>query len=338
MNPETYLSDEFSIPILILGFNRPESTMKLIASLRDLKPIRVYFAVDGPRSDMDLEKVYATQACVSEIDWDVQVETRFLVSNLGCKMAVTSAIDWFFEKEEFGIILEDDCLPTIEFMHFSKRMLLKYRNNKKIMHISGSSFLPSQVSYEYNHYFSRLPVVWGWATWKRAWEEFEFNSSDKSRDAKALIQKYFENEQISKWFFRYYLESLSTSASAWSPHWIFSIIKNDGLAIAPMANLVQNIGFSNDSTHASSKTFLIFNEFKLGNLPITPDPIPIEANSRLDVMRFKVIRRADPNTFFLRRSKLLILNYLYRFIPNKLKKIVKILTVKSHKLTKFLQE
>jgi len=328
-------------PILLLGFNRPENMKKLIEALRPMKPARVYISVDGPRihNEADQAKVLATQELISEIDWDCNLEIRFLDLNYGCKLAISSGIDWLFEHEECGIILEDDCIPTLEFITFAARMLSKYEHDERVMHISGNSFFPKAPDYEFNHYFSKIFNVWGWATWKRAWNKFEFNSQDDlAINPNKLISDYYQNKARSNWFLRYYRESLSPEASAWSPHWVFSVIRSGGLAITPMANLVQNIGFTLDSTHASSKSFQAFNDFKIGGLPNLADPKSIVVEDFLDRLRFKVIRRTDPNLFLLRRLKMSVLPKVYRVSPTRMKKGVKKVTSKSKILTKFLQE
>lgn len=328
-------------PILLLGYNRPDNMRKLIEALRPMKPTRIYMSVDGPKihKEADQAKVLATQELRSEIDWDCHVETRFLDINYGCKIAISSAIDWLFEHEECGIILEDDCIPTQEFIIFAARMLSKYEQQEQVMHISGNSFFPNDPDYEFNHYFSKLFNVWGWATWKRAWDKFEFNSQDDlTINANKLISNYYQNRTLSNWFLRYYRESLSQKASAWSPHWVFSVIRNGGLAVTPMANLVKNIGFTYDSTHASSKSFQAFNDFKIGGLPNLSDPKNIVVEDFLDRFRFKVIRKTDPNLFFLRRLKLSVLPKVYRVLPNRMKTAVKKVTSRSEILTKFLQE
>jgi hypothetical protein len=306
-----------------------------------MAPTRIYFAVDGPRNHVegDKERVQATQELISEFTWLSKVESRFLSSNAGCKIAISSAIDWFFENEDYGIILEDDCVPTVEFITFATKMLDKYQNEEQVMHISANSFFLDVPEYEFNHYFSKLPGVWGWATWKRAWNKFEFNTQiNQSINADELINEFYKNRTISQWFIRYYRESLSPNASAWSPHWIFSMIRNDGLSVTPMANLVRNIGFTSDSTHASSKSFQAFNDFKFGGLPDLPDPSYIVVDNFFDRSRFRAIRKTDPNLFIMRRIKLFVLRNSYAILPARIKNKVKRLTSKSELLTKFFQE
>jgi len=332
---------ETDIAILIMGYNRPNDMRKLIDALRPIKPTRIYFSVDGARilKKGDEEKVLETQGLLNEINWDCSIKTRFLTANTGCKIAISSAIDWLFENEDCGIILEDDCIPTNEFISFATRMLTKYENDERIMHISANSFFPEIPHYEFNHYFSKLPGVWGWATWKRAWNKLEFNSEiDSELDAQGLITDFYGNRAISNWFFRYYRESLSPKASAWSPHWIFAIIQNNGLAVTPMANLVRNIGFTSDSTHATSKSFQAYNDFTFGGLPELPDPSIIVEEDYFDKLRFRVIRKTDPNLFIMRRIKIFFLTKIYLVSPYGMKRRVKKITSKSRKLTKFLEE
>ena len=335
------LKSEVETPILILGFNRPEDMRRLIEALRLIKPMRIYFAVDGPRNHIEGEKerVLATQNLIKEFNWPSKIESRFLETNAGCKIAISSAINWFFEKEDYGIILEDDCIPTLEFITFATRMLDKYKNEEQVMHISANSFFPDLPDFEFNHYFSKLPGVWGWATWKRAWNKFEFNTQfDSTINADELITEFYQNKAISKWFIRYYHESLSPNASAWSPHWIFSMIRNNGLSVTPMANLVRNIGFTSDSTHASSKSFQAFNDFKIGGLPDLPDPEGIAVENFLDKLRFQVTRKTDPNLFIMRRAKIFILPKIYSISSHRMKKRVKKVTARRNRLKKFLQE
>ena len=335
------MNNEISTPILIIGFNRPEHMQKLIEALSLIKPTTVYFAVDGPRDGIDGERqrVIATQNLIKAVSWPSKIETRFLSSNAGCKIAVSSAIDWFFENEEYGIILEDDCIPTFEFISFATRMLIKYANDEHVMHISANSFFIREPNYEFNHYFSKLPGVWGWATWKRAWDKFEFNSTRVgTRTAAELITNYYQNRAISNWFIRYYRESLSPNATTWSPHWTYTIIRNNGLSVMPTVNLVRNIGFTADSTHAYSKSFMAFNDFIFGGFPDLPDPREIVSNNFLDKLRFQVIRKTDPNLFIMRRIKVFMLPKIFKVLPTELKQRAKRLTSKSEMLTKFLQK
>ena len=100
-----------------LIFNRPDTTQQVFDVSPKGRPTRLYIAADGPRLDRagEKEKCEAARAIATDIDWDCRVETLFRDENLGCGTAVSEAITWFFNHEEEGIILEDDCLPEPSF-------------------------------------------------------------------------------------------------------------------------------------------------------------------------------------------------------------------------------
>ena len=86
-------------PVLFLIFNRPETTQQVFSAIRKAKPPRLYVAADGPRSDYsnEAESCEIARSIATNVDWDCEVKTLFRERNLGCGLAVTSAIDWFFE-------------------------------------------------------------------------------------------------------------------------------------------------------------------------------------------------------------------------------------------------
>src|SRR5262245_55441705 len=100
-------------PILLLVFNRPETTSRVFQAIRAVRPNKLYVAADGPRSDRagEAERCVEVRRIATAVDWPCEMRTLFREENLGCRRAVSGAITWFFEQEEAGIILEDDCLP-----------------------------------------------------------------------------------------------------------------------------------------------------------------------------------------------------------------------------------
>src|SRR5258707_6457605 len=180
--------------VLLIIFNRPETTKLVFEAIRKAKPARLYIAADGPREDVasDIESCIAARKAVENIDGDCKVESRFSNQILNCGVAPSSAFTWFFQHEEEGIILEDDCLPSQSFFWFCQELLERYRHDSRVMHIGGNNFLNGwQKDSDYSYYFSRSGFIWGWATWRRAWEKFDFE-----------IRKYEEAKRNG--FFRYY--------------------------------------------------------------------------------------------------------------------------------------
>ncbi|MFH0951471.1 MAG: hypothetical protein V1765_03300 [bacterium] len=243
---------EFNTPILFLIFNRPETTKKVLEQIKLVKPRQLFIAADGPRinNSDDIEKCSATRAIVNKIDWPCQVQTLFRSENLGCRLAVSTAIDWFFSQVEEGIILEDDCLPQIDFFKFCELMLNKYRDQPRVMHISGDNFLLQSLSGSISYFVSRIPNIWGWATWRRAWQLYDGQLR--------TWQNFLDQEKIKNIFKSkiqqvVWLEVLSKSAcgqeNSWDWQWTYAVFDHDGLCLNPAVNLVSNIGFDKTALH-----------------------------------------------------------------------------------------
>lgn len=242
-------------PILLIAFNRPDLTEKVFNVIREAKPQKLFFAVDGPREhkEGEAELCAQTRKIIEKVDWECEVKTLFRDKNLGCKKAVSSAISWFFDNVEQGIILEDDCLPSESFFSFCDELLEKYCNDNRVMMISGNNFLKEEnFSGDDSYYFSRIFCIWGWATWKRAWEKYDINMETYS-DFKNQKQfkNIFSNPLISHYWIKMLDRLKNNEIDTWDYQWFYSIWANNGLSIVPNINLVKNIGFSYSGTHTN---------------------------------------------------------------------------------------
>lgn len=230
--------------ILFLIFNRPETTARVFDAIRLARPARLYIAADGARKDRVGEEdvVNEVRQIVTQVDWPCEVFKLFRKSNLGCKMAITSAIDWFFETEEEGVILEDDCLPSANFFEYSSIMLQRYRNEEKIAFVTGTNYF-GQNLHSNNYFYSTFASIWGWATWKRSWMnrclEMDAWSPKEINDA---LGKFGIVSNIYLQLCYRLLTKTNIGQSTWDYQWTFAIIMNGQLAIVPSANLVSNIG------------------------------------------------------------------------------------------------
>ncbi len=244
------MSTRLSVPpILILAFNRPDTLRRLIHTLRPLAPPVLYCSQDGPRAHnpIDTKKCKEVKEVWGEIDWKCELHFLIRKKNLGCQKAVSQAITWFFETEEMGIILEDDCIPDASFFPFCGELLKKYKDDDRIMHIAGNSFIESEVS---SYHFTRYPFCWGWATWRRAWKHFDVEMVDwPSLRQSGWLQSLFPNP-ISPFFWkRMYDGVYQEKIDSWAIPWVYSVWTQNGLCIQPNINLVTNIGFGKNSTH-----------------------------------------------------------------------------------------
>ena len=244
-------------PVLLITFNRPAYVEQMIDALRHAKIENLYVFKDGPRpnNEEDLIASKRIEKIIESIDWSCSVKTNYMQNNLGCGYGPYSAISWAFQYEEELIILEDDCIPTSAFFSFCDQMLKKYRGNLKVRHISGrSQYAESKVFKEYDYIFSQYAPTWGWATWKRTWENFDMqlrNLKDFFNNGGYLNQ--FATRQEANFFNkRYYSIQKDPSIvfHVWDYQYGLHSRLNGSLGIVPAENLIQYIG--TEGTHPVS--------------------------------------------------------------------------------------
>lgn len=252
-------------PVLFLIFNRPDTTERVFNEIREAKPSRLYVAADGPRLNRQDEILLCTEALsfLSKIDWECKVETLIRTNNLGCKNAVSSAIDWFFEHEEEGIILEDDCLPAKSFFYYCDTLLEKYRDDTRIRHIAGANLHNGKKWGEASTYFTNQTHVWGWATWKRVWKDYDKDLKIYKEEevAEKLGHVFTDRFVIEEWT-RIFKELKAGKIDTWDFQLAFLNFFNHGLSVNPNVNLITNIGFRPDATHTLAA------ESPYANLPL----------------------------------------------------------------------
>lgn len=242
----------FATPILLLIFNRPETTQKVFDQIRAVKPLYLYVAADGPRPEREDDTINCQKArdIIKQVDWTCEVKTLFRDENLGCGFAVCSAITWFFEQVQEGIILEDDCLPDISFFPFCTELLSRYKSNENIYVISGINRQNGLNHGNGSYFFSHYPMTWGWATWRRAWDQFRYDiphwdQSFKSGDLDHVFQSYQE-----KIYWKKKIKLVeSEKKNIWDYQWCYAMWKNKGIGITPNINMIINLGVTNPATH-----------------------------------------------------------------------------------------
>jgi len=239
-------------PVLFIIFNRPDTTRLIFDEIKKARPAKLYIAADGPREDREGENVLCSlsRSIIEQIDWDCQVSSLYQIKNLGCKNAVASAIDWFFEKEDEGIILEDDCLPANEFFRFCDTLLTKYRYDSRIRHIGGCNLQSGIKRGDASYYFSNMTHVWGWASWKRAWIAYDRELSNYNiNDVPTQLGKIFSEPLIIETWTNIFMQVKNKEVDTWDYQLTFTNFFNNGLSAMPNVNLITNIGFRQDATH-----------------------------------------------------------------------------------------
>lgn len=234
--------------VLFLIFNRLDTTKRVFEKIKEAKPPRLYLASDGAREEKKGERETVEEVrsfVLKNINWDCRVETLFREKNLGCGKAVSSAINWFFNQERDGIILEDDCLPDKTFFTFCEELLDYYKNESSVMHISGDQFIPNFKSKD-SYYFAKNMHCWGWASWSDRWRKYQFEASKFSDD---LVKNISSDKNVQKYWLEILRRLKKKEIDTWDYQWAFSIINNKGFCINPSVNLISNIGFGLESTH-----------------------------------------------------------------------------------------
>ena len=272
------MKEQTKTPILFIVFNRPDSTKEVFDAIRKIRPLSLYIAADGPRENIVGEKELCneTREIIANIDWPCETKTLFREKNLGCKIAVSSAITWFFNNVEQGIILEDDCLPNRSFFDFCELMLEKYKHEEKVMMVAGTNNLNLREIPE-NYFFSRLYNIWGWATWRRAWQKYDIDMQDwEQRRKDKVLKKMLNNRKIANIYKGIFDSVYYDKVNTWDTQWAYSCLFNNGLSVVPKYNLVTNIGTTGTHT-PKGKNKSLFKPTKefhcefVPNLEILPD-------------------------------------------------------------------
>ncbi len=253
-------------PVIFLIFNRPDLTQRVFECIAAQKPRHLLVIADGPRNEEERELCEQTRAVI-KVDWPCQLETNFSETNLGCKERVFSGLNWAFEKVEEAIILEDDCLPHPSFFGFCAEMIDKYRDDERVMMITGDRFLPVDNS-GVSHYFSRHVHIWGWATWRRAWRLYDVEMKAWQHD-KPRVSALLTPSEV-----QLYAPLFDGAAQGfidtWDIQWMLTCFVQSGLSVIPNDNLISNIGFRQDATHTKSPN--IFAQLPVKAWSEKPDP------------------------------------------------------------------
>lgn len=243
-------------PILFLIFNRPTTTSLVFEKIRKAKPKKFYIAADGPRDSNEKSSCEKTRKIALDIDWECDIQTLFKEKNVGCKEAISTALQWFFSLESEGIILEDDCLPADSFFGFCSALLELYRFDTRIAHIAGINFQNGVVRGDGSYYFSKLTHVWGWAGWRRAFQDYDPSiKTFPTFQKQGLIMNIPSLAPFATQWLQNFESVHNGRVDTWDYQYAYLNLINNALCIIPNKNLVSNIGVGNDATHTQTHPF-----------------------------------------------------------------------------------
>jgi hypothetical protein len=239
-------------PIIFVIFKRPEQTASTFAAIRAARPARLLVVADGPRPDrLDEAKLCVeTRSIIDGVDWPCEVMRNFSDTNLGCCRRVVSGLNWAFEHVEEAIVLEEDCLPHPSFFRFCTELLERYRRDSRIMMVSGNNFQNGASRTRDSYYFSQMPNVWGWATWRRAWRLCDFSMPGWPQRRETRWLKGFAKHPVLELHWQQSFDDvMAGKIDTWDYQWRYCMLLTNGLSIAPNVNLVTNIGVGHAATH-----------------------------------------------------------------------------------------
>ncbi len=240
------------VPVALFVFNRPQFTARVLSAIEAAKPRRLFVVGDGPRpgDERDQELVGETRALIGRIDSEVEVLTCYSDTNLGCGRRIATGLDWVFANTEEAIILEDDCVPDPTFFRFCEELLHRYRDDERVQMVSGCNVLPPRVADPYSYYFSRCYHIWGWATWARAWQhyDFEMKAWPELRDT-SWLRRHLGSAQAARVARFLFDQTYADEVGQWDFQWVLAGWRRAAVSVTPRVNLVTNIGFGEGATH-----------------------------------------------------------------------------------------
>ena len=241
---------------------------------------------------------------MKNIDWECEVKTLFRDENIGCKYAVSGAINWFFENEDQGIILEDDCLPSQSFFWYCEELLNKYKYDESVYLVSGDARGSESFKMNEDYAFCKYPMIWGWASWARVWKKYDSEIQDWPILKSSLIDSVSSNKRTQSFWYDIFEKMYHKKIDTWDYQFTYLLLKNKARCIVPRLNLISNIGFGFDATHTIDVNSKSNNRKKYDfRFPINHD---LNENSEILVNKFY-----DDNEFLKRSFITRLVNKLF---------------------------
>ena len=294
--------------VLFIVFNRHDAALQVFEAIKKARPPRLYFAADGARTKDEWEKCSAVRSIVDNVDWPCEVFTLFSDVNQGVKLGETAAMNWFFENEEEGIILEDDTFPDTTFFSFCDEMLEKYRNDERIWNINGNNLM-MEWKHDNNesYYFSKhgYGAYWGWASWRRVWKEYDVDMKIYPEiRGKEILESHFLSSNERNEAYKLFDNTMNGRINSWDYQMDLARILNSGHVIIPNKNLITNIGFGEEGTHTVSENDLRNNKdlYSVDFPLIHPDKVEVDPAREMSYFK----KYIEPSNF--RKLKNLIKN------------------------------
>jgi hypothetical protein len=305
----------FNVPILFIIYKRRNSALKVMDVISKIKPKKLYISQDGPRNTGNALLIdEVRKAVLAKVNWNCKLTVWVHEKNFGLKEHIPEAFNKFFKKEEYGIYLEDDTLPSEDFFYYEQKLLEKYKNDGRIFSINATNYYSDKLKSKYSYYLSQIGDIWGFGLWRRSWKLYNSFLYDFDRTSKTMkYKKYFFSKG-----YKFYLESFwkaikNKRLDSWAMQLVYAAIKNDMYFISPTVNMVNNIGVGNNASNPSLQKYLA----KFASPFPLKHPVKLMYDKRLDSIYFRNMLRGG----WLR----LILIKIYLYMPFFLRNIINLI-------------
>lgn len=241
--------DRLEVPVLVCGFSRQEGMISVVKSAVASGATRIYCALDGSRNFREKEIQDSIVRELTKIARSQEITLLLLrrSKNLGLAVAIMSAVDWFFENEDSGIIFEDDLQIDPRFFQFARDALLKLKGDRETWAISGNQFFTvfgEGLDVQWAHY----PLIWGWATWQERWVEIREEIFSPKLDIPAGTRTKLKS------FLRVGKFRVSHGLiNSWAIPFSIAMKVKGKYCFMPPENLVENVGWDEFASHTRSK-------------------------------------------------------------------------------------
>ncbi len=292
--PPSPVNNGLETPVVLFLFNRPDSTARVFEVIRQIRPKHLMLVADGPRSSHgeDDQLCRSARAMVHNVDWECNLVHDYADQNMGLGHRVSSGLEHAFRRYEAAIILEDDTLPDLSFFAFCRNLLERYRDDERIMMISGTNNLVKWQPAVQDYHFSAYGSIWGWATWRRAWRHYDYalKSLEDGEVRKRVADMLGDPEQFA------YREKVCREVKlgrtdTWDYQWTWARLAAGGLAAVSAVNLVSNIGFGEQATHTRSFNLAAANLQRTKAPENLRPPDKTEADREYDHRYFNLMRQ-----------------------------------------------
>jgi hypothetical protein len=263
-------------PIALFVYNRPEHTRRTISYLQKnllADESRLFIFSDGPKTESDKAKVDEVRRIIKDLTGFKSVKVTERNDNLGLANSIISGVTRLVNEYDKVIVFEDDLLTSPFTLQYFNEALDRYAKEDEVMHVGAYMYdLPDKKLPQ--TFFYRAATSWGWATWARAWKDFEPDID------KLIVQ--FDKQKINQFsiegnmnFWKQMEGFKAGKNNSWAIRWYASIFLKGGLTLNPSHSLVHNIGHDGSGVHSNNeKTYHV----QVAQKPVTEFPSDLKEN------------------------------------------------------------